>query len=535
MSRRDKLLQIIKELVKMPSITESAAESMPAQWIYKRLGKLEYFTENPQNIKYIPTPLEGAEEELHAVVAIVNSLNKTNRTVLMLGHFDVVDISCYGEMAKYAFDADKLTKNLSSRNDILYGRGVMDMKCGVALMLDIVEEFASNREMFDVNIVAAFVGDEENSSAGMRGVVPLLSQMHESGTDFLCALNTEPGEAGQTGISGPMIFLGTLGKLMPSFYIKGRGAHVGNYYQGFSSALIAAKIVSIAEGAPELADPQHGNCEPSWICLDINAMRKTYNVTVPDCSYVYFNCFTTSNTPAVILEQMKNVALRAIEDGNEQLKVSCDAVKEHGFNGSAFNPAAPKVFLLSDLVNRARKNCENFDDEIQKFIEVLPKGDMRARGISIVNKISELSCEDGPYVVCFFLPPWLPVRTDSTDNVRDKAVVKVAREIENELKEKYAMKMTEVELFAGLCDLSYVGGRISDVDARSYEENLPGWGIVYGMPLDAMKELGMPVMNIGPSGEGAHKKDEYLNLRYSLDILPRILRSTIRRLSDTIV
>ena len=104
---------------------------------------------------------------------------------------------------------------------MIYGRGTMDMKCGIALELDIIEEFAANRELYDVNIVAAFVGDEENASAGMRGVLPVLSKMKEEGTDFLTAINTEPGEAGHSGESGPIIFLGTLGKLMPSFYVRG--------------------------------------------------------------------------------------------------------------------------------------------------------------------------------------------------------------------------------------------------------------------------------------------------------------------------
>lgn len=535
MSRRDKLLQMIKDLVKIPSITESAAESKPAQWIYERLCDLQYFIENPQNLRYVPTQLEGSSEELHALVVRVDSQKKTNRTVVMMGHFDVVDISCYGELSKYAFDADKLTELVAAHNDVLYGRGVMDMKCGIALMLDIIEEFVSHRDMYDVNIVATFVGDEENSSAGMRGVLPVLSEMQKDGTDFLCAINTEPGEAGQTGVSGPMIFLGTLGKLMPSFYVRGCGTHVGNYYQGFSSALTTAKIVSIAEGAPELADPQNGICEPSWICLDINAMRKNYSVTIPDRSYAYFNCFTTTNTPAVIMEQMKDIALRALNETNAQLIKSCNAVKKYGFDGSDFQPQNAKVFQLSELVSKARSSHAAFDEEIQKYIASLPKGDMRIRGISIVDKISELSGEEPPYAVCFFLPPWLPLRTDLTNDTRDKAVVGVARNIENELYKKCGIKMTEVELFAGLCDLSYVGGKISDKDARSYEENLPGWGSVYEMPLDAMTKMGIPVLNIGPSGEGAHKKDEYLNLHYSLDILPDLLRSAIQRLSGTVI
>ena len=81
---------------------------------------------------------------------------------------------------------------------------------------------------------------------------------------------------------------------------------------------------------------------------------------------------------------------------------------------------------------------------------------MRARGIKAVDFIADRSGAEGPYIVCFFLPPWLPVRTDLTDDPRDRAAVAAARAVAEECAAKYGLKMTETELFAGLCDLSYV-------------------------------------------------------------------------------
>ena len=51
LSKRDYLLGIIKELVAIPSVTESASESVPGEWIKERLSTLPYFKENPQQIK----------------------------------------------------------------------------------------------------------------------------------------------------------------------------------------------------------------------------------------------------------------------------------------------------------------------------------------------------------------------------------------------------------------------------------------------------------------------------------------------------
>jgi len=529
---REYLLSMIKELVAIPSVTESAAESAPGEWLFERLSKLPYFQEHRAHLKLAETPLEGSLYKLKSLVARVDAAKKTARTVLLIGHYDVVDIKCYGDIAEHAFAPDRLAEIFGAGGDILYGRGVMDMKCGVAVETALIEEFAKDRGLFDVNLVMALVGDEENASAGMRGVLPAIAAMQAEGLDFLAALNTEPGEAGQSGVVGPMVFLGTLGKLMPGFYIRGRDAHVGSCYNGFSALLAASRLVAYAEGNPYLADPLHGVCQPSWICLDMKALRDFYSVTVPDKAYAYFNCFTTNNTPALVMEQMRGIAAYALRQSSEQLTASYRALLALGYEGAEFEPAEPAVYTLEELKELARgRHGASFDDELSRYIETLPPGDMRARGIKAVDFIADRSGAEGPYIVCFFLPPWLPVRTDITDDPRDRAAVAAARAVAEECAAKYGLKMTETELFAGLCDLSYVGAKVSDDDVRALSENMPGWGGIYNIPLAEMQGLGLPVMNLGPSGEAPHKRDERLHLSYSLDVLPELLKRAVREIS----
>lgn len=537
MDRKEKLKKIIEELVRIPSITESSRESEPAFWINERLGKLDYFKENPQNLRLVETPLEGSRERLFALIVRVDAAVPTKRTVLLISHFDVVDTQIYGELEKYAFDPPELERRLDlpGEEDVLYGRGVMDMKCGVALEIDILEEFAGNRGLFDVNIVAAFVGDEENSSAGMRGALPALADLQKEGLDFLAAVNTEPGEAGLADRTGPMVYLGTLGKLLPGFYIRGRGAHVGNCCQGYSAALAASSLVLEAEGNPALADSFNGTPLPSWICLDMRVIREGYSVTVPDRAYAYFNCFTAANTPGEIIGQMKKIAVAALEK-TADLRGKLNETHAAGNDGEKFADEPAKVFTLSELAEKARINRDkDYENELERFIGSVPPGDMRARGITVVDKIAEMSGEEGPYIVCFFLPPWLPVRSDFTDNERDRAVIEAARQISGELSGVYGLEMTEVGLFAGLCDLSYVGAKVSDEDLSVLEHNLPGFGEIYRLPLAEMRSFGLPVINLGPSGLDAHKKTERLRLSYSLGILPELLRSLINQLSSRVL
>ena len=537
MFRKERLLEMIEDLVSIPSITESKNESLPGIWIKERLEKLPYFIERKDHLIWVETPLEGAREKLHSLVVRVDAPVPTNRTVLFVGHYDVVDASAYGENARDAFNVKKITKLLNKNNeDVIYGRGTMDMKCGIALTIDIIEEFAANRELFDVNIVAAFVGDEENSSAGMRGVLPVFHEMKEEGTDFLVAINTEPGEAGFSGESGPVVFLGALGKIMPSFYVRGRASHVGNYYSGFSSALAVSRIVSYAEGNPYFADPLNGKCEPSWICLDMGVMKKVYSVTVPEKAFAYFNCFTATNTPADVMDHMKFIAGHALDQTMAQLVGSHRSLMAMGCEGKSSYVPRAKVYTLEEVTEIARKNYgPGFDEELASHIKDIPPGDMRDRGLAAVDRIADMSGADGPYTICFFLPPWMPVRTNLTRESRDIQVVEAARSVKDHLLQSYGIKMREVELYAGLCDLSYVGAKVSTDDMETLEKNMPGWGEIYSVPMKEMQSLGLPVINLGPSGEDAHKKTERLRLGYSLDILPELLRYTVRKISETVM
>ena len=84
--KRDYLLSMIKELVAIPSVTESAEESAPGAWLRARLEKLPYFAENPAHLITAETPLEGSPHALKSLVARVDAAKPTKRTVLMVSH-----------------------------------------------------------------------------------------------------------------------------------------------------------------------------------------------------------------------------------------------------------------------------------------------------------------------------------------------------------------------------------------------------------------------------------------------------------------
>ena len=61
---------------------------------------------------------------------------------------------------------------------------------------------------------------------------------------------------------------------------------------------------------------------------------------------------------------------------------------------------------------------------------------------------------------------------------------------------------------------------------------MPGFGIVYDLPLDEMAELDLPVADIGSYGKDAHQFTERVETVYSFEVLPDILYKTMMKLLE---
>ncbi|MDR2175590.1 MAG: M20/M25/M40 family metallo-hydrolase, partial [Synergistaceae bacterium] len=205
---------LLLELAAIPSITGSdGGEEACARFIRDRLARLEYFKKNEGDLKFIaaepPSASHGnASLGRHAIAALLRAARPVKETIVLLGHFDVVDVEGCGPLRPCAFDPLEYTRrtgelNLSedARKDLesgrwLFGRGVADMKAGLALVICLLEDYASRRmkqdfakqdcERQDFNVLLLAVPDEEGDSVGMRGVISHLAELKEKeGLDFL--------------------------------------------------------------------------------------------------------------------------------------------------------------------------------------------------------------------------------------------------------------------------------------------------------------------------------------------------------------
>ncbi|MCF7936186.1 MAG: M20/M25/M40 family metallo-hydrolase [Synergistales bacterium] len=540
---KERLYRQLLELVAVPSVTGTDGEIETARRLRDSLAGEAYFQAHPEHLRLAPGP-DGLR---HSLVALVRAARETDRTVLCIGHFDVVDTDVYGDLEDLAFDPPALEKALREKQlegavredldsgDWIFGRGTMDMKCGVLLELDMLRESARDTERFDCNLVVAAVFDEEGSNTGMTSAVPVLAELAEAeGVRYIAAVNTEPTDAGLPGAATPGYFPGTIGKALPLVYTVGQEAHGGSYYSGLSATFLQDCINDELEARPELAETGAGTVTiPPFLLHRQCRQREHYSVSIPHYSAAYYNIFTLGRSPAEILELFREAAVRGAAKALDRLHTSYRSLRDAGYRGEPQLPTEAPVLTYRELHAEAAANHPGDlrQAEAEWSAELAAGGaDLREQCIGLVERLLAWR-NRGPAVVVGLLPPFMPFRSSYGHTEAEVSLRRAAADTARYARDRFGRTVAEMPAFGGLCDLSYVGCDMTPAEQRSLQENLPGWGALYSLPLEAMERLHMPIVNMGPLGRDAHTWKERLERDYALGELPHLLRRLVDRLA----
>lgn len=118
-------------------------------------------------------------------------------TIILLGHIDTVDTKDYGALEPFALDPDALAHHqhtlaamtpgladdLKERpGDWMFGRGSIDMKCGIAANIAVMRRMAKRAQAgkLPLSVILIATPDEENESAGVLQAVQYLLRLREA-------------------------------------------------------------------------------------------------------------------------------------------------------------------------------------------------------------------------------------------------------------------------------------------------------------------------------------------------------------------
>src|SRR5579859_5627800 len=273
-------------------------------------------------------PIEGDLYGRHNAYAFLRG--SSQKTLVLLGHIDTVGTEDYGPLEAIALDPQALAGRLDELarlapeivpdleahpDDWMFGRGAIDMKCGVAANLAIMRRLAqqSRSGPLPLSIVVLATPDEENESAGvLQGVRFLLRLRERYGLDYLGAINTDYTTARYPDDPRRYIYTGTIGKLLPSFLVVGRESHVGDPFDGLDANLLAAELIADLSMDPTLCDHVRGQSTPPPVTLHATDLKAHYDVQLPFAAYFYLNVLTFSSTPEQLLDTLRQRATTAL-------------------------------------------------------------------------------------------------------------------------------------------------------------------------------------------------------------------------------
>ena len=533
MTREEKILDIVKKLIAVQSDTGTTLECAMAERIGQFFAEDAYFSQHSEL-----WGLSKTGDHLGRSVVWALKKGKSNSVVILTGHYDAVEIECYGALKPYALDADALKEKILERTDIpqelreqaqspdwLFGRACADMKGGVGVGLYEVLNLSEDSE---TGVLFLAVCDEENLSAGARSAVPLLLEVREKfGTEYKMSIVLEPQLP--LGTDDFMIYNGSIGKMLPIIAAKGHLAHCGEPLKGLNAAHLIAEIVGRVDMNTDLVTEDQGLSAQVPIAQIVRDLKTTYDVSIPEYAAACINLlFMGKNRPLELLEKIRDLSqdaagtVMARYNKAFDLALSKRLVLERDRLG-----AEVEVLLIGELEQRIAEKRTDFDTfraNLQKSLnDRVRAGEITLQTAGIEYMKTMLGELEAPTVVIGMAPPYYPCVSNTYFENDSAAQIETVRTTVESL----GMKLRVMPFFTGIGDCSYMVCA-DPVAERALMQNVTLAGDVYDIPFEAAHALRTPCFFIGPRCRDIHRWEERVYVPDLVKNVPDIVEALLK-------
>lgn len=564
----DEVLHLTKTLVGILSISPNIEDENKCADVIHDLTLAKY--ENG-NMPDVVSDFWFSEDGRKNFACLLKSKKISDKTIILMSHFDTVgvdDFSRYGDTS-LAFQPDKLIeeikKYLQSKQDLdisetsalkhlqtsdwLFGRGSVDMKSGVAINIAVFRAFAKPDENghrlideFDGNILLLACPDEETESVGVLSAVPNLLKLREKEKlNFIGVINTDYTAPRDENENTRFIYSGTIGKLLPSFYILGVRTHVGEVFRGIDASQIAAELVREINLNPEWMDEWKGKLGSEEltevavppVVLHMRDFKPSYNVETAGDAFVYVNWLTLQITPIQAMKKMQDTAKQAL--GQVVKRIGESYAEFHRLGGQSQTPPEWTGLVISydELCEMVTEKLvdKNLEEWLKNKVDEFSAQAKDSRMLSslLIAELTKLAKINKPAIVTFFSPPYYPSVLPRDDELTH-AVASVLSEFGDEIQLR--------AFYPYISDLSYL--RLDHADGlESLKKFMPLLDLkskeginLYSLDSNKLNEiqaLNCAVINIGPFGRDAHGLYERVYMPYSFETVPQIIFETIKQ------
>ncbi len=542
---KEKIMKLLTDLVAIDSISDSAKEVAAAEYIYHFLSELPYFKAHPEDVGLLE--IEGDAHGRKVPYAFLNG--EKRNTVVMMGHFDVVNAEVYGEAEALAFTlGEELEKALSKKalneaqradmesGEWIWGRGAADMKGGVAIHLVLFEKYAAQAMEGKLPGCLFFmaVPDEESYSAGMRaGAQVLREYKRKYNLDYKLLIDPEPTNLSE---GKQIMSIGSVGKSMPVVMVQGVTAHVGHCFNGISPLGMLSGIYLRTNGSLEFSDSyeDEATMPPTW--TNMRDMKYIYDVSIPYRASGYFTVLSFSTTPDQIMAKLKRISEEVFGEMVTKLNDTYQEFKKiNKFETREKIHYDTLVLTFAELIERLKKeDAAGFAAFYEKaYAEVAEKtgsGELNYPTATLVLMEKVLNYADikQPLILLGFAPPYYPAIHSDLIAGKENAGTD-AYQFVKKAAAAYGQDMSYENYFMGISDASY-SAMDHPFDYKAFSANAPMWGDLYSLDFEAIEENAIPAVIYGPIGKEYHQWTERVNKKSLFEVVPAVTQQLIAHL-----
>ncbi len=562
--------EILLDLVSVRSDTGTEMELDMADKIAEYFSHDKYFKENPDC-----WGKDQIGDHLGRTTVWALKRGKTSRTLILTGHYDAVEIECYGSFKPFALSPYQLEQEILAagraderlRRDIqsgewLLGRGTADMKGGLALG---IHKILTHPKDSEAGILFVAVCDEENMSKGARSASETLLKLREKFEleyqaiiilEPQLLLGAEPSEESKESEKSEeekkenfVVYNGSIGKILPTIVTRGVLSHCGEPVKGLNAAHLAAEIAGRIDLNCELTTEDLNLSTQAPIVQMIRDLKTTYDVSLPEYAALTVNLlFLGADKVSAIMEKILYICREATDAVMRKYETAYEYSHIRGLISHTEKVEKyPIILELNQLEEMAAKNMfkkvydstslkniTSFDEpaEFAEFVEFKAQmgeelrkkincGEMTLQTASVeyIKRMIETSGYDGAMVVVGISPPYYPSVCNEYLDQRAGQQLEIVRQV---IEENCDMKLKIMPYFTGIGDASYMSFIDPSVE-RKVMKNLTLPKSCYDIPFEDIAKINTPCMYIGPRCYEIHQWSERVYMPDLEETVPHII------------
>lgn len=528
---KKRMYDAMVKMVEAPSVSGTPDEMTATYAIEEILRDIPYFKSHPENVMRVPVENDPLDREI--VAAYMELAPGNPNTIILTGHYDVVDVEEYGYLQDAAFKVEEITKRIGelpmdevSRADLesgewIFGRGTADMKIGHALAMELMRHYDQEGGL-NGNILYVAVCGEETNSEGMLAAVPFFNEFAERHQlKYKVLLLMECFMVDKEDDGTKYIQYGGAGKVMPMFFCVGHTTHGEEPFLGLDANMLNAEVYKRMHLNAEFCQKNHGVTTAPPAGLKLQDMKQNYSLSSSLYAASYYNIATIKMQPEETMMKLIKLAKDAFEAVNRDIDEKVAAFADFAGEKPKTYRAQPKVKTFSQIFHDAEKNYDgDLNEDMRKYAAELlsVNPEMQDACVKMVKRIYELQDDKDPMIIVSIIPPYYPDVNIDTSHGDTRKMLECIDELIKYAKEVHGEVLATSEYY-GISDLCYTW--LADgVNFDGLFENLVGINSVYNFPSEAMKKFKVPALVLGAYGKDLHKYTERLNKHYNFDVLP---------------